>query len=636
MNLLQCALALALFAWLGVACGEGPSTELEAPRRAARPALGSGGRTWALLINGGGKPAINYQSHLLHVRELAQLLLANGIPGKRILVFSSDGTDPAPDLAVRDLQTEKYFWLIEDLAITRSLHQEIRYENSTLEGLEVHPATKEALTLWFELEGERLESGDTLLFYVTDHGTKNKEDLDNNAIVLWGEDLSVNEFKRMIARLPEGVRVVSLMSQCFSGSFANAIYSLEEPGRTVGDVCGFYSSSASRRAYGCYPENRGKQNVGHSFRFFEAIRVHGNLVDAHERVLLTDRTPDVPNRSSDHFLERLLRGAASDSELELEAFVDALLETARAGETRYDEQFARIDHVGQAFGSFSPRSLEELAAHARQIPGLGRELRSYARRWKTTLDDLKRENLRQFYRVYPSWLEYVKPGYLESLEPAEKRRLTRSLLVDLVAFTDLHPARSERLEALRTISTEAQTASYRMNVRRGAVLRIRSLLLRIAGLVYLERHRGGSARAAFKEIETCEALHLGGEPIPTQRERALPPPFPPLVEESELLSNVLPGWMGIEFKPLPPRVRERMQLERGAVRVTKVFPGSPADDAGIRVGDIVIGPPGAPFLEPRQIREWTMTSIVGEERPLILLRHRGRKQVRIRIGAAPI
>ena len=631
---------------LAVACGDAPqraprevraelsSLERVRPEAARSTTAPSRPKTWALLINGGGRPAINYQSHLLHVRELAQLLIASGIPKKRIVVFASDGSDPEPDLAVRDLQADPDFWLIEGLPIGRQLAPRLRYENSELEGLGIRPATLDALISWVEREGQQLEAGDTLLFYVTDHGKKNREDLQNNSIVLWDDELYVDEFKDLIAALPEQVRVVSLMSQCYSGAFANAMYDRDEPDRTSGNVCGYYSSSKERPAYGCYPENRGKDNVGHSFRFFVALRIHGNLADAHGRVLLTDRTPDVPNRTSDQFLARILSREASRRGLETADFVDELLQEAMRNEARYALEFAKVDHMGHAFGSFSPRSRRELRQRAREIPGLGKELKSYARRWEVALRDLKRENLRRFLEVYPSWKDEMDSKFLKALEPEEKRRITRALLADLASFTRLDLEISDRLHALKTIADESKTASYRMDVRRGAVLRIRALLTRIAGLVYLERE--ASLRSEFEGLEACESLALATGQDPTSRARALPPPFPPLLEESELLENVLPGWLGIEFSPLKLRRRERLDLERGAVHVNKVVPDSPAEEAGLLEKDIIIGPPEAAFVEPHQIREWIMTSVVGEERRLVILRGRARMTVYVRVGAAPI
>ena len=59
-----------------------------------------------------------------------------------------------------------------------------------------------------------------------------------------------------------GVRVAAVMSQCFSGAFANLVRASAGSDRPAGNVCGYFASTADRPAYGCYPENRGRENVG--------------------------------------------------------------------------------------------------------------------------------------------------------------------------------------------------------------------------------------------------------------------------------------------------------------------------------------------------------------------------------------
>ena len=76
----------------------------------------------------------------------------------------------------------------------------------------LQPARKAALRAWFEGAGQQLLPGDQLLLFVTDHGTKNEDDLDNGAISLWQEDLNVEELRAMLALLPSSVRVVMMMS----------------------------------------------------------------------------------------------------------------------------------------------------------------------------------------------------------------------------------------------------------------------------------------------------------------------------------------------------------------------------------------------------------------------------------------
>jgi hypothetical protein len=273
-------------------------------------------RLQVVLLNGGGQPASNFYSHLLHVKQLSDALRRAGISPTDIAIFNADGADPTADFAVRDLQPEADFWLLRGTRLERPLRPHMRYENSVIDGFTLQPATRAALRRWFEDAAQHLRPGDTLLFYVTDHGTKNAADLANNRITLWGdhESLSVTELRGLFARLDPHVRVVVLMSQCYSGAFAHLMDMGTATDRPVGNVCGFFASTADRQAYGCYPENRDKDNVGHSFAFIESLRAGDTFAEAHNRVLVIDRTPDVPLTTSDVYLERLLEGVAHKRE----------------------------------------------------------------------------------------------------------------------------------------------------------------------------------------------------------------------------------------------------------------------------------------------------------------------------------
>ncbi len=227
------------------------------PLKAVDAVIPREGRTYALLLNGGGRPAINYRSHLQHVKGVLELLRANGVRSEDIGVFSGDGADPAADLATREQTAGPEFWLIPQ-ATVRALFP-ITYVDSVVDGVTLRPARKDALRAWFAQQGVRLRRGDTLLFYVTDHGHKNAQDLTNNTIVLWGEELTVTELRELFALVDPRVRVVMLMSQCYAGAFANAIFRDGDNQPPPGDVCGYFASTADRPAYGCYPENRGKE-----------------------------------------------------------------------------------------------------------------------------------------------------------------------------------------------------------------------------------------------------------------------------------------------------------------------------------------------------------------------------------------
>src|SRR5207247_8270766 len=231
--------------------------------RAVAPDVSPVAHLHVLMVNGGGSKAQNYQSHFLHLRRLLELLARAGVPSDRITVFSADGSAPEADMAAREIEPEADFRLLHGTRLAAALRTQIVYANSEIPGVPLRAATRAGLTGWFKQARRRLRPGDTLLVYVTDHGSKNDKDTADNRIVLWGaqESISVTELAALTRQLDPGVRVVALMSQCFSGAFANLMSVRAREGQPSGAVCGYFSSTPDRPAYGCYPENRGKDNV---------------------------------------------------------------------------------------------------------------------------------------------------------------------------------------------------------------------------------------------------------------------------------------------------------------------------------------------------------------------------------------
>jgi hypothetical protein len=149
---------------------------------------------------------------------------------------------------------------------------------------------------------------------------------------------------------------------------------------------------------------------------------------------------------------------------------------------------------------------------------------------------------------------------------------------------------------------------------------MRTILIRVAGEQLLAEQPGEDpqraparialARAALASLTACEELAVGAIPAkdetPPSRETITP--LPPFEEDLAAVRRALPSWLGIRFQPAPEKQLDTLKVERGAAIVEQVYPDGPAMAAGIAPGDILLGPPGAHFTEPTQIREWTMTS----------------------------
>jgi thiol-disulfide isomerase/thioredoxin len=588
-------------------------------------------RLHVVMINGGGNPAQNYQSHLIHVQQLADLLRQSGVAPNRIAIFAADGADPSPDLAVREPQPEREFWRLHGTRLAAILRTPVSFTDSEVPGFTLHPATNAELTRWFSDTGDRLQPGDTLLIYVTDHGTKNAQDPTDNFITLWGKDeaLSVRQLRTLLATLDPRVRVVVVMSQCFSGSFAHLMDS--DGGVPSGNVCGFFSSTAERPAYGCYPENRGRENVGHSFHFIEALAVTGSLTAAHDRVLVSDATPDVPLRTSDIYLEQLLRRAANEQGKSFERLVDELLQEAWNDKARWEPDIRQLDRIGAAYGSFSARSLAELEEQTRSLPGISAQFRSVDNAWRQTSADANANTFQRFMAKNPEWAQRLPEPPVQLVDEATTRALTVELLDALSADGRRDPAGEARVTTLRDKHEAAAAAAYRMEVRLAVALRMRSLLTSIAGRVYLE-HATAAERHAFERLRACEDLRLPPS-TPAGPLLAAADPFPSFDEDVRAATEALPAWMGIQFRDPTPEQRAKHRVNEGAAVVLNVYPSSPAEKAGLEPGDIIIGPPGDPFTEARQIRAWTMLSPVGDPQRLEVLREG--KRVRLALVPEP-
>ena len=578
------------------------------------------------MIDGGGSPAQNFQSHLLHVRQFHDMLLRAGVPPAKITIFSSDGHDPAADLAVREPQDQPDFWLVRGTKVEGALKPPITYVDSVVPGATLEPATKDAIGRWFAGARRRLQSGDTLLLYVTDHGTKG-DTPEENAITLWGpkESLSVRELSAMLEPLDRGVRVVALMSQCFSGAFAELARTGSKTGLPDGDVCGYFSSTADRPAYGCYPENRGRDNVGHSFHFLHALAQTGRLDDAHTDVLVSDRTPDVPLRSSDVFVANLLERTAKAEGKEPAAFVDELLHQAWNDKAAYEPDIRLLDRIGHAFGVFSPRSLAEVDEQIRRLPDIAGQLKTHEKAWQAALGDAAQANLDRFVGKHPDWATRLQALPQPSTADAAKP-VASALIADLVPYTRAdHPSHA-RLGVLHGRTEMAREVAYRMEVRLGVVLRMRALLTDVAGDAYLATKATPAERASHQALRACEDLRL---PVPPGDAPSVPAadPFPRFDDDLESARAVLPGWMGIRFRDPPKKLHDELKLADGAAIVETVYPDSPALAAGLTVGDVVLGPPGAPFTERNQIRSWTMLSRVDMPAKLDVIRGTERRQV---------
>jgi hypothetical protein len=595
-----------------------------------------GGDIYVLAINGGGDKQDNFASHLAHLRQFADLIASAGIARDHLVVLSSDGSNPAPDLATREPEPDNA-WLLQGTRLESLLRDLTSYENSVLPGITLRAATLTNVTHAVAELGTRLRPGDTLLVYVTDHGVQGQRDPLDNQITLWGprEAISVRKLGMLLARLPPTVRVISLMSQCFSGGFAYLHEVREHRTLPTGGTCGYFSSTSDRPAYGCYPEVRGQKGIGHSFEFLSALARHGRFTTAQAEVMVDDETPDIPLRTSDVYLAEQLASAAGSPAKEA-SLVDHWLSQAWSSRDFRDESKS-VDRLAASYAIPRPATLVELESLAKQFFAFLDEVNANSKVWENVLGDFNQANLDAFLTDRPAWRGRLDPLALRRLDSKATIALTTSLLHELDAFLAADPLRLAEANRVVAALNTTEELAYRTEIRVAALMRMRFIFTTVAGRLWV-KSKTNQAKAV-DALFRCEDLSLSVPAAPPRMAEHVQPSrttFPRFEVDQVLATQNQPGWLGITFVPLGRGQGKSLGMGPGAAQVMSVAPGSPAASAGLRRDDIVIGRPGRPFSHPTDLRPFIAATQPGTPLALEIQRGRTRLQVHATVTRAPV
>jgi hypothetical protein len=280
-------------------------------------------RDYFLTIGGGYSPEGNQASLEKNVLFFQRLLKEQNFSPQLHTVYFADGQATGKDLQIRDLGAipkanrlmAEFFGTERDLGMGYRNHEVTGVRDST------NPAN---IRRWFRDIGPTMQRGDRLVLYVTAHGEESadRDNPHNTAISLWNSQrLPVTDAVELLDQLPDGVSVVAIMVQCYTGGFARFIYNNGDPdkGLSKQQRCGFFATVHDRVAAGCTPEVDEATYVEYSTYFWEALggrtRTGKPIVppdydrdgvvsfdEAHAYTVLTADTIDLPLKTSGEFL----------------------------------------------------------------------------------------------------------------------------------------------------------------------------------------------------------------------------------------------------------------------------------------------------------------------------------------------
>ncbi|MGB3512225.1 MAG: hypothetical protein WBA93_23905 [Microcoleaceae cyanobacterium] len=207
-------------------------------------------------------------------------------------------------------------------------------------------ATLKNLQSWFQ-ETARETTNRPIFFYFTGHGIQNRKNSNNNALMLWGNQaLTVQELSQMLDNLPQEIPVVTMMAQCFSGSFANIIYQDGDPNKPVAlqTRCGFFATIKTLPSVGCTPEVNEADYKDYSSSFFAGLSGYNrtgekvlsadynqdgkvSYAEAHAFAKVDEKTIDLPISTSEVWLQN--QATKTDIKLMLEQPMMNLISKAR-------------------------------------------------------------------------------------------------------------------------------------------------------------------------------------------------------------------------------------------------------------------------------------------------------------------
>jgi len=111
---------------------------------------------------------------------------------------------------------------------------------------------------------------------------------------------------------------------------------------------------------------------------------------------------------------------------------------------------------------------------------------------------------------------------------------------------------------------------------------------------------------------------------------------PEVLEQIIQTGSVTRGWIGVEVQDLTPELADsfKLQQQRG-VLIAGVIRGGPAEQAGVKPGDVLLEVQGKPVPDSSAMLNTVADTRPGEVATLTLLRNGSKVTVKLTIGKRP-
>ncbi|MDQ7081875.1 MAG: Do family serine endopeptidase [Aquificota bacterium] len=98
--------------------------------------------------------------------------------------------------------------------------------------------------------------------------------------------------------------------------------------------------------------------------------------------------------------------------------------------------------------------------------------------------------------------------------------------------------------------------------------------------------------------------------------------------------RVVRGWLGVVIQEVTPDIAEAIGVREGII-IAQVIKGSPADRAGLKVGDIIVALNGKKMDSVRDLQIAIMRTRPGTVVTLTVIREGKKKEIKVKIGELP-